>query len=235
MTKNTNHFKICGIMRSNKRHALIVGASGAVGQQLLQQLISSPLYEMIHAPVRTELNHSDSKLKTYPFHQFLFEANEVLRVDDIFYCFGSTQKKAGSREKFRNIELSVAHALQLLAKRCQVQRFFLISSHGVDPASMFAYLRVKADVEKIIQDHHFHNLFIYRPQLIIAKRDEFRMGEAIAQFFMKPIKGLFQRFFPEYAPVSALQIAQAMMSDAQGQDQGLMIRENKNIIELAVQ
>ena len=220
-------------MAQTKRHAFILGSTGAVGQQLLRQLNSSERFSKIHLPVRSELDLRSKKLIKYAYQDFFRPWDLEQPVNDFFYCFGSTLKRSGNPEAFKDLELTTAHQALVVAKQLQVRRFYLVSAKGVDPQSFYAYLRVKSEVEKILKDHHFQAFFIYRPSLILAPRKELRLMELVAQKCLSPLKNSLQTYLPNNAPVSAEQIAQAMVFDASSTEEGSFIRENKQIIELA--
>ncbi len=216
-----------------KRHAFILGATGAVGQQLLRRLVDSDQYVKVHAPVRRDLPFVHKKIVSYPFDA-LFRPWEInITVSDFFYCFGSTKAAAGGLEDFRRLELSVAQEALMVAKQTGVQRFHLVSAQGVAPQSMVPYLRVKAEVEKVLKNHAFQALYVYRPSLLIAPRAELRLGELVLQRVSRPLLPVLQRYMPGRAPVRAEQVAQAMVVDALKGDEGHFVRENRQIIELA--
>lgn len=216
-----------------KRHAFILGGSGAVGQQLLRYLVESEKFAKVHVPTRRLLELESKKLVTYEFAELFRPWKLDVQVTDFFYCFGSTLKKAGDQEKFRELELRVAHEALVVAKQTGARRFYLVSAQGVDPHSLFSYLRVKAEVEKVLKDHFFQAFYIYRPSLILAPRPELRLGELCAQKTLGPLAGVLQRYLPKRAPVQADQIARAVMSDVTKGDEGMFVRENHQIVELA--
>lgn len=219
--------------QGGKRHAFILGGTGAVGQQLLRRLVEADKFAKVHAPARRELGIAHKKLVTHPFDSLFRPWQLDVQVTDFFYCFGSTLKKAGDKTQFRELELSVANEALMVAKQTGVQRFYLISAQGVAPNSVVHYLRVKAEVEKILKNHSFRAFFLYRPSLLIAPREELRLGELIAQRTMGPVTSIMQRYWPARAPIHADQVAKAMLVDALKGDEGFYVRENRNIIELA--
>lgn len=220
-------------MAQTKRHAFILGSTGAVGQQLLRQLNDSDKFAKIHIPLRSEIELKSKKVVTYPYQDFYRSWNLDQSVQDFFYCFGSTLKRAGNHEAFKDLELTTAHQALVVAKQLQARRFYLVSAKGVEPQSFYAYLRVKSEVEKILKDHLFQAFFIYRPSLILAPRKELRLMELMAQKCLSPLKKPLQNYLPNKAPVSAEQIAKAMLLDALSGDEGNFVRENKQIIELS--
>ncbi len=216
-----------------KRHAFILGGTGAVGQQVLAQLLASEKFAKLHVPTRRPLELTHKKLIHYDFAEFYRPWKLEAQVNDFFYCFGSTQKKAGDAQKFRELELRVAHEALVVAKQMGARRFYLVSSRGVDPQSLSAYLRTKAEVEKVLKDHYFQAFYVYRPSLLIAPRTELRPAELVAQKTLAPLKSPLQRYLPNVAPVEAEQVARAMVLDALRGDEGYFVRENRQIIELA--
>jgi uncharacterized protein YbjT (DUF2867 family) len=220
-------------MGAPKRSAFILGATGAVGQQLMRYLCDSEKFSQIHAPTRKLITIEHKKISHYPFQNFYKPWELEAGVTDFFYCFGSTLKKAGSQEKFKEMELSMAHQALVVAKQTGARRFYLVSARGVEPNSMYFYLKIKSEVEKILKDHLFQGLFIYRPSLILAPREELRVMELIAQKTMWPVRNILQKYTPSISPVSAEQIARAMMTDALSGDEGVFHRENRQIIELS--
>ena len=83
--------------------ALLVGATGLVGRELLQLLQSDPQITAIVAPTRTPLPHG--KL-TNPVGDALFELLSSLQqpVDLVFCCLGTTRRAAGSADAFRYVD-----------------------------------------------------------------------------------------------------------------------------------
>jgi uncharacterized protein YbjT (DUF2867 family) len=218
---------------AGKRHAFILGATGAVGQQLLRRLVESDKFAKIHAPTRRGPGVEHKKIIPHAFEEIYRPWKLDVQVSDFFYCFGSTLKSAGSQEEFRRIELSIAHEALLVAKQTGVKRFYLVSAQGVGPQSLIPYLRTKAEVEKILKNHSFQSFFLYRPSLLITAREELRVGELVAQRALRPMLPLLQRYLAGRAPVKVEQVAQAMLVDALKGEEGMFVRENRNIIELA--
>lgn len=219
--------------QAGKRHAFILGGTGAVGQQLSRHLCAKAKFLKIHMPVRSEPTFTHKKIIVHPFESLYRPWELDVSISDFFYCFGSTLKKAGDKNTFRELELSVAHEALMVAKQTGAERFYLVSAQGVDPHSMVAYLRVKAEVEKVLKDHAFRSFYVYRPCLLIAERQELRLGELVAQKTSRPFMGLMQRYWPTRAPIEATQVAQAMVVDALQGDEGFFVRENRQILELA--
>ena len=79
--------------------ALIIGATGATGKDLVTQLLADDTYSEVHCFVRKALALTHPKLHT---HVVDFETAEawadLLRGDVAFSCLGTTLATAGSKE-----------------------------------------------------------------------------------------------------------------------------------------
>jgi hypothetical protein len=220
--------------KNPQKRAFVLGGSGATGLEVIKFLIEDKTYGKVFVPTRKELDLKHQKIHYLPFESIFkpWEFNET--IDEFFYCFGSTKHKAGSVEAFKKLEIKIAHQALWLAKELKIKNFFLMSSQGVHPLSMVAYLQVKAEVEKIIKDHHFPSLYIYRPNLLLTPRKEKRWGELIAQKMSSPFAKWWQRYWPKTAPIRVDQVARTMMYDAHHPESGFHIRDNKQILELSI-
>ncbi|EEM42096.1 Oxidoreductase [Bacillus thuringiensis serovar sotto str. T04001] len=85
----------------NKRTALILGASGLVGQEITRLLLESDYYDSVTIFVRDPMQWQHEKLqqKQVDF-SVLEEYKEFFAVDDVFSCLGTTIKKDKNKSKF---------------------------------------------------------------------------------------------------------------------------------------
>ena len=84
--------------------AIIAGSTGLIGSQLLQLLLESPIYEKVIALTRKDLPHHPKLVQVLAEAGNISEKFEWLKADDVYCCLGTTMAKAGSKEKFREIE-----------------------------------------------------------------------------------------------------------------------------------
>lgn len=194
-----------------QRTALIIGATGLVGNNLLNQLTS--LYHKTIIIARSQPKGLDSSMHFYQLKDFsqLPEVMNNISLDtevDAFTCLGTTLKQAGSEERFRQIDLEFNLEF---AKRCRakgVQRFFLLSSMGADKSSRFFYNRVKGELEQGVIDLDFDQVAIFRPSLLIGTHEARRL-ENVAQTAFKLLKPIIPKTLP-IRPIEAERVAMAM-------------------------
>ena len=162
--------------------AIIVGASGLVGSNLLNQLLKDSSIEKVISYSRRSLEIKDPKL-TQILGSSLEELkshSDELAGDLYFCCLGTTIKKAGAKENFKKVDLDAVIKFAEIAKKNNAKSFVVISSMGADSNSMFFYNKTKGQMEEAISSLGLSSLAIYRPALLIGKRIEKRVAESFA-------------------------------------------------------
>lgn len=138
--------------------ALLVGATGLVGRELLQRLQSDPQITAIVAPTRTPLP-PHGKL-TNPVGDALFELLSSLQqpVDLVFCCLGTTRRAAGSADAFRYVDYQLVVESALTGRRLGAQHCLVVSALGANADSTFLYNRTKGEMEQALREQHWPRL-----------------------------------------------------------------------------
>ena len=198
-----------------QRKAILIGATGLVGQHLVKQL--SELYDTLIVLARRPPRYINASMRFYQVNDFdnlaeIFASVGADNKTDAFSCLGTTKKQAGSDEAFRKID----HDYNVnFAKLCQdkgVENFFLLSSMNADIDSRFLYNRVKAETEQSIMALSFKQLVILRPSLLLGKHKG-RPLESIGQKAFQLISPLVSESLSLH-PISAKRVASAMAMSA---------------------
>lgn len=197
------------------RKALIVGATGLIGGYCLQALLNDPRYSEIIALVRKPLLKTHRKLKTVisKFENLEHELSNI-QADDVYCCIGTTIKKAGSQEDFRQVDFSLVVSIAERMRKQGAEQFLVISSMGSDPNSKVFYNRVKGEMEQAIQQLEYPCIRIIRPSLLLGPREEFRLGEKIGVMLTPVLKPFLKGSLKKYRPVQAESVALFMVKVA---------------------
>lgn len=204
---------------------LILGATGAVGSQVLAQAKGAPGVGRIVAPTRRPLdagNHVENPVLA--FEMPLPEAG-WWRVDTVICCLGTTLKKAGSKSAFYAIDHDLVLACARRARDAGARTFVLNSSLGADPSSRSYYLRTKGQVEVDLETLGFERLVKVRPSLIDAERPEARPAEKLGLMASRVLKPVIPG---RYRPVTAEAVAGALLAQARG-EKGIVTVESDAI------
>lgn len=207
-----------------QRSALILGATGLVGAQILQELLMDPTYSMVRILVRRSTGIKHDKLE-----ECLISFDELekwvtyFQVDDVFCALGTTIKKAKSQEAFRKVDFDYPFIAGQLAKQMRVKQFLLISSLGANPNSKIFYSRTKGEIEQALIKLSLPSLHIFRPSLLLGDRKETRFGEQFATFITRRLPWVFSGSLRPYAGIESKTVAKAMIQIAKKNQHGVHI------------
>jgi len=204
--------------------ALIAGATGLTGSALIQFLIESDGYEKISLIGRKPngLQHSKIQEIIVDFDT-LEDYKSLLVADHVFCCLGTTIKKAKTKAAFKKVDYDYTLLLAKLTKENGAKKFMLVSAMGASEKSIFFYSKVKGAVEKAVGGVGFDALHIFRPSLLLGKRNEYRFGEHIASVLFKMLSWLFVGSLRKYRGIKAETVAGAMIEAAQSDVVGIKI------------
>jgi uncharacterized protein YbjT (DUF2867 family) len=210
--------------------AIITGATGLVGSELLNQLLSDVNYERIIAVVRKPLEIEHEKLvqKVIDFEKLTLSL-EGIKANHAFCCLGTTIRKAGSKEVQYHIDHDYVIDFANVCCASGISRFAVVSSSGADNKSGNFYLRTKGEMEEDLKKLPFEGLYILRPSILMGKRKEFRFGEIIAKAVVKTVNPLMVGRLRRFRGIYASCVANGMISAANGNVTGVSIIESDKI------
>ena len=193
-------------------HALLIGATGASGRDLLDLLLNDDDFHQVDVFVRRDVDVVHEKLK---IHVIDFDQPErwkhLVKGDVLFSCLGTTLKAAGSKEAQWKIDYEYQFEFAKAAKENGVDNYVLVSAGLASPDSLFFYSRMKGQLEKAVKALGFAKLSIFNPPVLVRKNSD-RTGEVIAlkatQFLNK--LGLFQ----SQKPLPTEVLAKALINSA---------------------
>ena len=148
-------------------------------------------------------------------------------IDEIFCALGTTMKQAGSRGQFYKVDVNYPVNIAKWGIASGAHRFALISAYGADERSRFFYLRAKGKAEKKIAALKYESVQIARLPAIKSEREQVRMGEIFTIWLF----GLLPKFIlTNYCPMSAKDIAAAVIAAAQTEAKGVQIYHPREFI-----
>jgi uncharacterized protein YbjT (DUF2867 family) len=207
--------------------AIIIGATGLIGNQLLELLCVNSEFNKIHIITRTAPNKFSESID----HISLDNGNYTIpkKVDMAFCCLGTTMKKAGSKEAFRAVDLHMVINFAKKAKDAGVKRFAVVSSIGANPKSSNFYLKTKGQMEEELKRLGFDRLAILRPSLLLGIRKEKRISEDIGKVLYSIFRFIFVGPLKKYRGIHARDVAKAMIA-LTGKGEGSFVVESSSLI-----
>ncbi len=171
--------------KSSFMKALVIGATGATGKDLVNQLLNDKDFEKVDIFVRKPLDIQNEKLN---IHIIDFskpdEWKHLIKGDVAFSCLGTTLKDAGSKEAQRKVDFDYQYEFAKAAKENNVEDYILVSSYGANPKSKIFYSRMKGELEEAVKQLHFNKITIFKPGML-DRKDSDRTGEALGSRIIK--------------------------------------------------
>ena len=210
--------------------ALVIGATGATGKDLVNLLLEDASFERVDVFVRREVEASSPRLKVHVVDfDHVGDWAHLLTGDVLFSCLGTTIRAAKSREAQWKVDFIYQLESAREARRNGVPRYVLVSSIGANPKSGVFYTKMKGCLDEEVTKLGFPGCFILRPPSLVRK-DSDRFGEKVSVAVLKGLNriGLLRSL----RPMDTEELAAAMVALAKEGGEGTRIIESQDILDI---
>ena len=194
-------------------HAIVLGATGATGRELVKYLIKNPKLTKISIFSRKEIGIDDEKLiKHIIDFSCLENYKNIIKGDILFSALGTTLKDAGSKENQFLVDYTYQYKFAKIAAENGVSNYSLVSAQGANSSSSFFYPKIKGELEESIKKLNFNTIHIFKPSFLKRQKNLIRSGEKVAisiVLFLNKF-GLFKSM----QPISVAFLATIMIDEA---------------------
>ena len=202
--------------------ALVIGATGATGTELVHQLIEDNHFASVVVFSRRALSISHTKLTC---HIVDFDNpqswSDLVKGDVLFSALATTLKQAGSQKEQYKIDYTYQYQTAATAAANGVANYVLVSAMGANAKSLLFYPRIKGELDNAASALPFKQIHIFRPGFLLRQPDKIRpmekLGIAIIHFFNK--LGLFKSQKPLPVEVLAQKMRSVLLNPAAQQFQ----------------
>lgn len=209
--------------------ALIIGATGATGTDLVKQLLEDSKFRQVVVFVRKALSFKHDKLVE---HIVDFEHprnwNHLVQGDVAFSAMGTTLKTAGSKKAQWKVDYDYQYNFSKVASENAVPVFVLVSAAYVSPDSKLFYPKMKGKLEEAVKKLHFTALQIFNPP-VLARAGSDRSGEVIAVKIMNFLNGM--GLFKKHRPMQTSELAAAMIRAVKKATPGIHQWQGQDILK----
>ena len=191
--------------------ALIIGATGATGKDLVSVMLQDPGYTAVVIFVRRPTGLAHPKLVEVQADFDNLEAVSGFITGDVWFsCLGTTLKAAGSKDKQWHVDYEIPMKFAELAKAKGVPGVVLLSAYGASATSRVFYSRIKGKLEEDIKRLAFDQCIIFKPGLLSRKGSD-RAGERVMVSLLNFLNrlGLARKFKPLPTSTLAEKLARA--------------------------
>lgn len=213
---------------TQQKSALIIGATGLVGNALLGQLLDDPDYDQVTVFVRRSTGRQHTKLMEHVI-DFGQPATwqSLVRGDVLFSALGTTRAQAGGTAAQRIVDYDYQYAFAQAAAANGVGTYVLVSSVGANASSTTFYMKMKGELDQAVMQLPFAHVHILRPGPLTGPRAQPRSGEAMAVAVMRVVNAL--GLFQQYKPIKGEEVAQVMRKVVSQSGRPAKIHEPKEL------
>lgn len=196
-----------------KCSAIVLGATGSCGKELVYSLIKNPNFDRITIFTRNELKIRNQKLVNHTIDFSKLQEYKKLIVGDIlFSALGTTLKEAGSKSNQYEVDFTYQYEFAKMASQNGVSSYSLISSAGANEKSLFFYPRIKGELEIAVTNLSFEIIRIFQPPLLIRQPDLIRPAELIGIKLFSTLNKI--GIFMQQKPLSVFDLAKIMTKES---------------------
>ena len=194
-----------------KKTAIIIGATGLVGFNLVQKILEDERFSFVVVFVRrtTGIHHPKLIEHIINFNEPQ-KWRQLIRGDVLFSALGTTLKQAGSKQAQYKIDYTYQYNFAKAAAENGVPVYVLVSSAMANANSSFFYTRIKGALEDAVKKLLFRSVQILQPGMLTGLRKKKRIGEKIGIAVIKFLNNL--GIAKKQKPIDAAIVAQAMIN-----------------------
>jgi len=196
-----------------KLKALVIGATGATGRELVNLLINDEDFNQVSIFVRKapELVHEKLKIHTIDFNE-IKKHKDLIKGDILFSALGTTKKEAGGKQRQYIIDYTYQYEFAKIAAENRVDQLSLVSSIGANPKSFMFYPKMKGELESDVKKLKFKKIDIFQPPILIRQPEVIRKGEKKAISIIQKLNKL--GILKSQQPLMVSNLAERMVKTA---------------------
>ena len=212
--------------------ATLIGATGLIGSYLLDLLQDDSAFSEIKILVRRPIKIENPKVKVsiIDFSDKESFQSEISGSSVVFCAIGTTNKKTkGDKIEYRKLDYDITVTAAKLSIKADCEQFIFVSSYGANSKNNNFYTRLKGEIEDTISSLNIPSLSIFRPSILLGKRQEFRFGEIIGKILMSSLSFLLPT---KIRPIKAYDVAKSMLEASMIETSGVNIYHYNEIKQL---
>ena len=194
-------------------HALVLGGTGASGQEIVKLLLNDSHFSRVSIFVRRKVDIEHEKLD---IHQIDFsrlnEYKDLVKGDILFSALGTTKSDAGSKEKQYLVDYTYQYEFAKMASDNGVPHYSLISSLGANKHSLFFYPKIKGELEESVKLLPFNTIQVFQPPSLIRQTELMRTAEKLSVKFFNRLTAL--GVLKSLKPLNVKDLALKMIKEA---------------------
>jgi len=214
------------------KQVTLFGATGLIGGYLLEFLLKDSEIHLINIVGRNPFHLQHDKINNIviDFEDVSSISNSITGSEAVFVSIGTTMSKVnGDKIMYKSVDFDIIFNIANACKQKNINQFIYVSSLGANPNSSNFYLRLKGEIDEAVAKLNLNSTYIFRPSILLGKRNESRPGEKIMQFVMP----LLDFMIPSNSKaIKAEDVAKSMLNTIKNYKSGLHIYQYNQIKDL---
>jgi uncharacterized protein YbjT (DUF2867 family) len=214
------------------KQVTLFGATGLIGGYLLEFLLKDSDIHLINLVGRKPFHLQHDKINNIiiDFQDFSSISNSISGSEVVFVSIGTTMSKVnGDKLKYKSIDFDIVFNIAKACKQENISQFVYVSSLGANSNSSNFYLRLKGEIDEAVAKLNLNSTSVFRPSVLLGKRNESRPGEKILQFVLP----LLDFMIPSNSKaIKAKDVAKSMFNTSKNYNSGVRIYHYNEIKEL---
>jgi len=214
------------------KQVTLFGATGLIGSYLLELLLKDSDIHLINVVGRNPFHLQHDKINNIviDFEDVSSISNSITGSEAVFVSIGTTMSKVnGDKIKYKSVDFDIIFNIANACKQKNINQFIYVSSLGANANSSNFYLRLKGEIDEAVAKLNLNSTSVFRPSVLLGKRNESRPGEKIMQFVMP----LLDFMIPSNSKaIKAEDVAKSMLNTTKNYKTGLHIYQYSQIIDL---
>jgi len=211
------------------KQVTLFGATGLIGSYLLKFLLKDSDIHLINLVGRKPFHLQHDKINNIviDFEDFSSILNSVSGSELVFVSIGTTMSKVnGDKKKYKSVDFDIIFNIAKACKQKNVRQLIYVSSLGANSNSSNFYLRLKGEIDEAIAELNLNSTSVFRPSVLLGKRNESRPGEKILQLVMPLLDFIIPS---DSKAIKAEDVAKSMLNNSKNYKSGFHIFQYNQI------
>ena len=214
------------------KQVTLFGATGLIGSYLLEFLLKDSETHLINVVGRNPFHLQHDKINNIviDFQDLSSISDSITGSEVVFVSIGTTMSKVNrDKQKYKSVDFDIIFNVANACKQKNINQLIYVSSLGANSNSSNFYLRLKGEIEEAVAELNLTSTSVFRPSVLLGKRNESRPGEKLLQFAMP----LLDFMIPSNSKaIKAKDVAKSMFNTSKNFKSGVRIYHYNEIKEL---
>lgn len=203
------------------RRLVLLGATGAVGRNVLAEALRNPAFETVRTLGRRKAAVTDGEAPADKLTQHIVNLEDpascrplVAGHSAAICTLGVGEPSKSTHEEVWKIEIDYVMAFAAACKDAGVRHFSLMTSVGANARSRSFYLRLKGTQEERVEALGFERTSIFRPSLLLTPQNRYGASQAVLLAVWPRIDWLFAGPLRRFRGIRVEDLGRAMALNA---------------------